>query len=270
VRRTLGRVAPPLVVLVVLLAAWEGWVRWRDTPAYLLPAPSRIASAGVDAAPLLGDPILVTLGQTLTGLAVGALVGGGIAVLVAVVPLARRALGPLLIASQTFPTILLAPLLVVVFGLGSTPKVVLVALVTFFPVAVTTTAGIDGADVELVDLVRGLGGGRTEVLRLVQLPAAVPAFFAGLQISAAYAVAAAVFGQMNGGDQGLGVFINRSRSSYLVDRMFAAFVVIAALSGALYVLVGVLGRLAAPWTRADGGPVLDASSPHPVHLETAP
>ena len=111
---------------------------------------------------------------------------------------------PVLIASQTFPTILLAPLLVVVFGLGSTPKVVLVALVTFFPVAVTTTAGIDGTDVELVELVRGLGGGRRDVLRLVQLPAAVPAFFAGLQISAAYAVAAAVFGQMNGGDQGLG------------------------------------------------------------------
>jgi ABC-type nitrate/sulfonate/bicarbonate transport system permease component len=266
VTRIAARLAPPLLLLAALLAAWEGWVRWRDTPAYLLPAPSRIASAGVDAAPLLGDPILVTVGQTLAGLLVGAAVGGGIAVLVTVVPLARRALGPLLIASQTFPTILLAPLLVVVFGLGSTPKVVLVALVTFFPVAVTTTAGIDGTDVELLEVVRGLGGGRREVLRLVQLPAAVPAFFAGLQISAAYAVAAAVFGQMNGGDQGLGVFINRSRSSYLVDRMFAAFVVIAALSGVLYALVGVLGRLAAPWTRADGTALAD-TTPRPVHLE---
>ncbi len=269
-RSALARVAPPVLLVGVLLAAWEGWVRWRDTPAYLLPAPSRIASAGIDAAPLLGDPVLVTIGQTVTGLLVGAAIGGGIAVLVATVPLARRALGPVLIASQTFPTILLAPLLVVVFGLGSTPKVVLVALVTFFPVAVTTTAGIDGTDVELVELVRGLGGGRREVLRLVQLPAAVPAFFAGLQISAAYAVAAAVFGQMNGGDQGLGVFINRSRSSYLVDRMFAAFVVIAALSGALYLLVGVVGRLAAPWTRAEGSVSIDVLHPRPAPQEPTP
>ena len=173
--RALRRAAPPLVLVALVLAAWEGWVRWRDTPAYLLPAPSRIASAAVDAAPLLGDPVVVTVGQTLTGLAIGAAIGGALAVLVAAVPLARRALGPVLIVSQTFPTILLAPLLVVVFGLGSTPKVVLVALVTFFPVAVSTTAGIDGSDVELVELVRALGGGRSAVLRLVQLPAAATA-----------------------------------------------------------------------------------------------
>lgn len=262
----LRRVLPPVLLLAVILAAWEVWVRWRQTPAYLLPAPSRIASAAVDSAPLLGDPILVTVWQTLIGLTIGAAVGAGIAVLVAVVPLARRALGPLLIASQTFPTILLAPLLVVLLGIGSTPKLVLVALVTFFPVAVSTTSGIDGADVELVDLVRALGGGRIEVLRLVQLPAAVPAFFAGLQISAAYAVAAAVFGQMNGGDSGLGVFINRAKASYLVDRMFVAFVVIAVLSGVLYVAVGLLGRVAAPWTRAEEG-ARSPSSPTPS-LET--
>lgn len=247
----LRRVLPPLLLVAVILAAWETWVRWRETPAYLLPAPSRIASAAVDSAGLLGDPILVTVWQTLIGLVIGATIGAGIAVLVAVVPLARAALGPLLIASQTFPTILLAPLLVVLLGIGSSPKLVLVALVTFFPVAVSTTAGIDGADVELVELVRGLGGGRLDVLRLVQLPAAVPAFFAGLQISAAYAVAGAVFGQMNGGDSGLGVFINRAKASYLVDRMFVAFGVIALLSGALYVAVGLLGRVAAPWTRID-------------------
>lgn len=257
----LARALPPLVLVAVLLGAWEAWVRIRRTPDYVLPAPSRVATTAVDSAHLLPRHLWATLAETVLGLGLGALVGAALALLVAAVPLARRSVGPVLVASQTIPMIVLAPLFLIWFGLGLTPKVVLVALITFFPVAVSTTAGLDGADDELVDLVRALGGGTATLLRVVRIPAAVPAFFAGLRISSAYAVAGAVIGEANGGDRGLGVFINRSKQSFLVDRIFVAVAVIALLSAALYGLVGLLGRLAAPWQGAAGRPVALPATP---------
>ncbi len=249
-----SRALPPVVLVALVIAGWEAWVRVRDTPDYVLPPPSRVATTAVDSAHLLPRHLQATLVETLLGLALGAAVGAALALLVAAVPLARRSLGPLLVASQTVPMIVLAPLFLIWFGIGITPKVVLVALITFFPVAVSTVAGLDGADDELVDLVRALGGRTGTLLRVVRIPAAVPAFFAGLRISSAYAVAGAVIGEANGGDRGLGVFINRSRQSFLVDRIFVAVAVIALLSAALYGLVGVLGRWAAPWQGASGRP----------------
>ncbi|HYI61397.1 MAG TPA: ABC transporter permease [Acidimicrobiales bacterium] len=250
-----ARALPPVALVAVLLAGWEAWVRARGTPHYVLPAPSRVARTAVDSAHLLPRHLEATLTETVLGLGLGALMGAGLALLVVAVPLARRSLGPVLVASQTVPMIVLAPLFLIWFGIGLTPKVVLVALITFFPVVVSTTAGLDGADDELVDLVRALGGRTGTLLRVVRLPAAVPAFFAGLRISSAYAVAGAVIGEANGGDRGLGVFINRSKQSFLVDRIFVAVAAVALLSAALYGLAGLLGRLAAPWQGASGRPV---------------
>jgi len=245
--RVLRRWLPPALLLAALVAAWEGWVLLRHTPAYVLPSPGRVAGAFADAAPLLPAHVAATAAEAAAGLVVGAVAGVAIAVLVVSVPLARRVLEPLLVASQTVPMIVLAPLLVLWFGIGTTPKVVVVALITFFPVAVSTSAGLAGADPELLDLVRSMGADPTAVLRTVRLPAAVPAFFSGLRIAAAYAVAGAVVGELVAAEHGLGVFINRSRSSFRVDRIFVAVVIVAVLSALLFALVGLAGRLAAPW-----------------------
>jgi putative hydroxymethylpyrimidine transport system permease protein len=148
--------------------------------------------------------------------------------------------------------LVLAPLLVLWFGFGLTPKVVVVALIAFFPVAVSTSQGLRGADRDLVELVRGMGASPRQTLRMVQLPAAVPAFFSGLRIAAAYSVAGAVVGEWVGAERGLGIFITRSQASYRVDRIFVAVVLIAALSMALFALVTQLGRLAAPWDHQPG------------------
>ena len=136
----------------------------------------------------------------------------------------------------------------------------MVALITFFPVAVSTAAGLAGADPDLVELVRSMGARPGQVLRVVRVPAAIPSFFAGLRIAAAYAVAGAVIGELVAGDRGLGVFINRSRSSFQVDRIFVAVVVVAVLSALLFAAVGVLARLASPWQQPP--------SPLPRPLET--
>jgi len=235
------------VLLAALVGLWEAWVVLRDTPAYVLPSPGRVAGAFADAAPLLPAHAAATAAEAVAGLVVGAVAGAALAVLVATVPLARRVLEPLLVASQTVPMIVLAPLLALWFGIGTTPKVVVVALITFFPVAVSTAAGLRSADPDLLDLVRSMGARPAQVLRTVRFPSAIPAFFSGLRIAAAYAVAGAVVGELVAAERGLGVFINRSRSSFRVDRIFVAVVIVAVLSALLFALVGLAARLAAPW-----------------------
>jgi len=241
------RWAPPLLLLAALVGLWELWVIVAGTPAYLLPSPGRVASAAVDASSLLPAHIGITMLEAVAGLLAGAVAGGALALLVASVPLAHRVLEPLLVASQTIPMIVLAPLLVIWFGIGITPKVVVVALITFFPVVVSTTAGLTAVDPDLLDLVRSMGARPGQILRVVRVPSAVPSFFAGLRIAAAYAVAGAVIGELVAGNRGLGVFINRSSASFRIDRVFVAVVVVAILSAALFAAIGVLARVAAPW-----------------------
>lgn len=249
--RALRRWGPPALLLAALVGLWQAWVVVNDTPAYVLPSPARIGGAFIDSAPLLPGHVLATVVEAVLGLLVGAVVGVALAVLVASVPLARRTLEPLLVASQTIPMIVLAPLLALWFGIGATPKIVVVALITFFPVAVSTISGLTAADPDLLDLVRSMGAGPGRVLRTVRIPSAIPSFFAGLRIAAAYAVAGAVIGELVAGDRGLGIFISRSRSSFRVDRIFVAVVLISVVSAGLFALVGAAARLASPWQHLD-------------------
>ena len=246
-RRIAGRWLPPTVLLLALGGLWELWVLVRHSPSYLLPSPGRVIGACFESAHLLPAHVATTFGEALAGLLVGAAAGVALAVLLATIPLARRVLEPLLVTSQTIPMIVLAPILAFWFGIGYTPKVLVVALITFFPVAVSTASGLEDADPDLVDLVRSMGAGPGQVLRVVKVPAAVPAFFAGLRIAAAYAVAGAVIGELVAGERGLGVFINRSKASFRIDRLFVAVAVIAVLSSVLFAALGAVARLAAPW-----------------------
>ena len=259
--RLAQRAWPPVALLALAFTAWEGWVRLRDVPEYVLPPPSQVAATAVESGHLLPAPLGTTLLETGLGLLAGLVIGAGVALLVVAVPFARRSVGPLLVASQTIPMIVLAPIFALVFGIGLVPKVVVVALVTFFPVAISTIAGLDGADDELVDLVRSLDQRTSALLRVVRIPAAVPALVAGLRISSAYAVAGAVIAEGTGGDRGLGFFINRAQGSFRVDRVIVAVVVVALISAVLYGLVGVVGRLIAPWAHFAPASPLTSSVP---------
>lgn len=246
-RRLLAAYGPSAVLLALLVAGWEAWVRVFDTRPYILPAPSRIWDGFWGTKELLPDHIRTTLAEAVLGLAFGAGAGVAIAVLVAGIPLVRRVLMPLLVVSQTIPMVVLAPLLIVWFGFGMTPKVVVVALWGFFPVAVATADGLMHADREMVGLVRAMGANRLQVLRHIAVPAALPAFFSGLKIAAAYAVGGAVVGEWIGASSGLGLYITRAQTSFRVDRVFVAVMLIALLSMLLFAAVHVLARLATPW-----------------------
>jgi ABC-type nitrate/sulfonate/bicarbonate transport system permease component len=238
---------PAALLLAALIGAWEAWVRVFDTRPYILPAPSAIWDAFLETRGTLPEHIATTMNEALLGLAIAAGAGIAIAVLLALTPFARRVLYPILVVSQTVPMIVLAPLLIIWFGFGMTPKVVVVALFGFFPICVATADGLLSADREMVALVKSMGGGRLARMRYVLLPSALPSFFAGLKIAATYAVLGAVVGEWVGAQSGLGIYINRAQRGFSTDRVFVAVAVIALQSIALFAAVHLLARLLTPW-----------------------
>jgi ABC-type nitrate/sulfonate/bicarbonate transport system permease component len=246
--RLISRVLPPALVVTVLIGGWEAWVRLADVDPAVLAPPSRVATALIDTRGALAGHTATTLAETAVGLLIGAAVGVLIALLIASVPIARRAIEPLLVVVQTIPPIVLAPILVLSLGFGWAPRVVVVVLTVFFPVAVAATGALLGADRDRVDLVRSFGGTRLDVLRHITFPGAVPAIFDGMRVSAAYAVAAAAIAEQIGGARsGLGLYIARSQRSFRADQVLAGVVVIAVLSLVVYGLVSVCANRATPW-----------------------
>ena len=242
--------SPAALFLVVVVALWEWTVRARDVADYLMPPPSQVWTAFLDQRGVLPAHIQTTLSEALLGLFFAIVLGVGLAALIASLPLARRVLYPVLVVSQNIPVLVLAPLLAVWFGFGLMPKVLIVVLIGFFPIAVNTAEGLMNADREMIALVRSMGASRWQVLRTVLVPSAVPSFFAGLQIGAAYAVIGAVIAEWMGASSGLGLFITRSQRAFRTDQIFMAVVVIALVSIALFVSVQLLARIAMPWRHA--------------------
>jgi ABC-type nitrate/sulfonate/bicarbonate transport system permease component len=248
VMRRVRTVGPPVFFFVLVLAGWEIYVRARGVADYVLPPPSKVGSALFDMAPHIGADVQATITEAVIGLLLAAVAGAAFALLIAAWPFARRSVYPLLVVSQTIPAIVLAPIFVVWLGFGLFPKVVVVALVGFFPIVVSSVDALVNADRERIDLVRSFGGGRFEGLRLVQVPSALPAFFAGVKIAATYAVIGAVIGEWMGTTKGLGLVMTRASRAYRLDRVLAAVVVVALVSLALFAIVSIIARAATPWT----------------------
>ena len=247
-RVVVHRAWPPVALLALLIGIWEVWVRLADVDPAVLAPPSRVARAIVEVSDILVGHATTTLGETAIGLVIGTCVGVSIAAVISTSMHARRAIEPLLVILQTVPPVVLAPILVLALGFGWAPRIVVVVLIVFFPVAIAAAGGFLAVDADRVDLVRSLGGSRTDVLRHVTLPGALPAIFDGVRISAAYSVAgAAIAEQIGGAKSGLGLFIVRSQRSFRADQVMAGIVVIAGLSLLIYALVTVVARRATPW-----------------------
>lgn len=235
-----------VLVLAVLLAAWEAYVQLRGVPEYLLPAPSQIAQALWDDRSTLASQALVTLKEMLLGFAAAVIIGFAAAVLLHLVPWLRGAVQPILIASQSVPVVAIAPILVIYLGFGLAPKVLIVALVCFFPITVNTLDGLERVDPEYRRMLRTLDATRWQVFRRVELPWSLPGLFAGARIAASYSAVAAVFAEYAGGQSGL---VDSMRDGFDTPLVGAAIVVLALMSLALYGAVTVAERLALPWAR---------------------
>ncbi|MCW0212641.1 MAG: ABC transporter permease [Pseudonocardia sp.] len=251
--RTLSgsRVAPPLLIVAALLAVWQLAVTMLDVRPQVLPSPLRVVEQGWAFRDVLWANTVPTLQVTAVGFAVSLAVGWTLAIVVDFSPWLRRALVPLLVASQTLPIVAIAPLLIIWFGFGLLPKILVIALVTFFPIAVGLIEGFAATDREASNLLRSMGSGRWQEFRYVRLPGAMPSFFTALRIGITYAVTGAIFAEYVGARAGLGIFMSQQKNSFRTDLVLAAVGVTAVLSVALFGLTFLVQRLLVPWYRAE-------------------
>ena len=243
----IGIWGPPVLVVLVILAIWEIGVRLTATPAWLLPPPSDVISTLVTDRALLAPAFLVTLSEVLLGFLLAVVAGLGLAVLIDASPVLRRAIYPLVVASQTVPIPAIAPLLLVWFGYGLLPKVLVTALIGFFAITVSAVDGFRSADREQLDLLRSMGATPRELFRRVRLPHAAPAIFSGAKIAIAVCVIGAVFGELVGSHAGLGYLLTRALAQFRTDLVMAAIVLLSLMGiGLVWVTSKVEDRVL-PW-----------------------
>lgn len=242
----------PLTAVVLFVLLWEGVELAGWFPPYLFPGPMTVAEALVSDWRIVWGHTVSTLGIAVTGFAIGCTVGLLIAFTLHLVPLLRAALSPLLVLSQNVPIVVLAPLLVVWFGFGLLPKIVLLTIVCFFPVAVSTLDGLARADRSMIGYMRMAGASRWQTFVKLELPWSLPSAFSGMKVSAAYSVLGAVVAEWVGAKKGLGVYLNLMKSGFQVDNMFVAIAVVAALSMGMFALVSALERRIVRWQHDRG------------------
>ena len=241
---------PPALLVAVALVGWEAYCRASGISPVVLPSPARIVEQlwifRADAA----RHLVATFGETALGLAISVAFSIAIAVAMDRFVALRRALQPLLVGSQTVPVVAIAPLLVLWFGFGLAPKILIVVLVTFFPITIALIDGFASATGDATDLLRSLGATRAQVFRKLRWPAALPSMFTGLRIAATYGVIGAIFGEYVGAYEGLGIWMQLSQNAFRTDLVFGAVLLAATLSIALFALVSIAERAVIPWYSA--------------------
>lgn len=236
-----------LCFVIAIIGIWQLACDMHYIPEYLLPSPQQIFDVCRHDGAELFAQTQTTLQEALLGLCIGVAIGVVLACAMDSFHAIQEILAPILTISQTIPTVALAPLLVLWFGYGILPKVVLVALTTVFPVAISLVNGFQSIDADLIDLMHTMGASRLHIFIHVKIPYALDAFFSGLKISATYAIVGAVIAEWLGGFSGLGVYMTRARRSYAYARMFAAIFIVSLLSLALIAAITFVQRLCMPY-----------------------
>lgn len=249
----LTRGIPAILSVLTALLIWEAYVRLSGISPLMLPAPSRVLAQIAANRGLLWTNTLQTLKATGAGFALSLSVAAGLSVLLDFMPRLRRALFPIFVVSQTLPLVAIAPLVVLWFGFDLTPKVLLVALVTFFPMLVALVDGYGATDPEIEDLLRSMGATRRGVFWRARLPSAMPYFFAGLRISITYAVVAAIFAEYVGARAGLGIVILNAKNSFRPDLVLAAVVISSAVTLVLFGVTALAQHVVLRWRAYGGG-----------------
>ncbi len=235
------------LLALALLGVWELYVDLGGADPLILPAPHSIARSLYDDRSLLWSNFLVTAEEVLLGILVAAVAGLAFAIAIHFSRTLRRAVYPLLVASQTIPIPMIAPLLILWLGFGIFPKLIVIALVSFFSIVVTTLAGLAAVDPGLIMVMRPFDAPRLRIVRHVELPAALPGLFTGVKIAVVFAVIGAVFAEWSGANAGLGYLFLISEPQLLMARAWAAVVILSVFAIALFALLTVAERRVLPW-----------------------
>jgi NitT/TauT family transport system permease protein/putative hydroxymethylpyrimidine transport system permease protein len=252
-REQVARWLLPALTLAALIGAWQvaastgALADLLGLEPFLVPSPAEIADALWQSRELLAENAWVTLREIVLGFLCALAAGVGFAVLLHLSETMRRAAYPLVVASQTIPIVVVAPILVVWFGYGIGPKLAVIALICFFPITVNTLDGLRSVDPEAIKMMRTLDASRGQLLGRLEAPAALPFAFSGARIAVAVAVIGAVFGEWAGSDAGLGHMILQDNAQLETARMFAAVAVLAAIAIALYGLLALAERRIVTW-----------------------
>ncbi len=239
--------APAVINMIVIVLIWMGLTEGGIVPGYMLPSPVAVVKAFVTDFPTLMYHSSVSLLEAALGLLIGIALAIVMAILMDRFRTCYRALYPVMVITQTIPTVAIAPILVLWMGFGMAPKITLVVISTFFPIAVGLLDGFAEADKDAIDLLRSMGATRKQIFLQIKFPSALGQFFSGLKISASYSVVGAVVAEWLGGFKGLGVYMTRVRKAYSFDKMFAVIILIVIISLLLIALVNLLRRAVMPW-----------------------
>lgn len=244
-----ARLGPPLIILVLVVGAWEAAVRILETPSWLLPGPSTIARTSVHME-TLAEYTRLTLMTSLTGFGISVIVGVTLAAGIAQFRFMERGIQPYIVLANAIPIVAIYPLLTIWLGFGITPRILTVSMMTLFPIVTNTARGLKAADPLMLELMRSLNANRWEVFSKVQFPSALPYMFAGFRIAATLSLIGAVVAEFYGADQGLGFLVIISASQLQTPQLFVAVCVLALLGISLFILFGQLERMVSRW-RAD-------------------
>ena len=246
-RELLVSVGAPMALTLFVLSGWQVYVWLSNIRPQVLPGPIRIVREGAESAGAIWEHSLVTMSEVAAGFGISIVCALLLGLLLDLSTPLRRAIYPLIVASQTVPIPVIAPLMIVWFGFGVLPKIIVIGLFTFVPIVLGFAAGLASTERPTINLMRTFGGSRWQIYRFVKIPAAMPALFTGLRIGAIYAVLGAIFGELAGATDGLGIFLEQSRLSFRTDLVFAAIFVVALLSYLLFLTVVLIERRAIPW-----------------------
>ncbi|MBD8498136.1 ABC transporter permease [Paenibacillus arenosi] len=246
-RRKMVQVGPPLVAVLLLLIVWQVIVSVFDIEKWMLPSPSDIVREAINNWESLLGHTWATLKLTLVGFGIGSAIGLLVAMVLHPIPIIRRAVYPLIIISQNVPTIALLPLLMIWFGFGLLPKIIVIALVCFFPITIATMDGLSRTDRMMLNYMRMAGASRMQLFWKLELPHALPSMFSGLKIAAAYSVMSALVAEWIGTDKGIGHYMLLQQAAYRTDRMFVAIVIVVLLGVILFHAIQFIERKLIHW-----------------------
>lgn len=242
---------PSIVAVAAFLLLWQLVCEIGLVPSYMLPSLTEVLQAFAEELPILLENSMITLWEAFVGLLIGVSVGFLAAVLMDSFDVLYKVFYPLLIITQTIPTVAVAPLLVLWFGYEMAPKIILIVISTFFPVTIGLLNGFRSADKDTICLLRSMGANRMQIFKYIKFPQALPEFFSGMRIAAAYSVVGAVISEWLGGFGGLGVYMTRVKKAFAFDKMFAVIFLISAISLALMALMELVEKKCMPYRKTD-------------------
>ena len=240
-------VAAPILLMLLILVAWEILVRVFEVPTYLLPAPSEIVEQIYLERVMIFGHLQVTLFEIVAGYLLAAIVGFVLSIAIVYSKAFRRGVLPLIVASQTIPVIAIAPILVIWFGYNDVPRIIITALVAFFPLTVSFVTGLESLEPELINFFRSLNANGTQIFLKLRLPAALPNIFAGLKMATTLAVIGATISEWVGASAGLGYLMAQDTQQINTTRVFASLVVLGTVGIAFFAFIGLLQRMFMPW-----------------------